>query len=749
LEHTIATSKNTYNFHKIANFGGMGCCLLSTLDTIADCNKIAAKILGLKKTKELLNSSFSYYLSDDQKTEFSDTLRQVKKSGKSEERTYLLSNLDSINIQLSCLETTRGIQVVILFKIVSKETKPSRKVLLENLDKKDQKLKKIKKRHKQFEQRLKESQKISQTGNWELDIETQNLYWSDEVFEIFEVDKKDFKGTNEWFLELVYPDDRKKLVKAFTESLKSRKQFCITHRILTKKGVTKHLEERSQTIYDSHKKPLRSIGVVIDVSDRIKNEEQLKFYKDLLDQAQEISKIGGWTWDLLTTNFTWTNETYKIFDLVSKNVPDLTFVVKLFCRQDRKVIIKAIRALLTEGVAFDLKLRFLKSENKYTWIRTIGQPVYENNKIIRVNGIVQDIQHQILMEEQLENERQKYVQTLEQNNEPVITINSKSIIQIYNKAAERLFEYKKEEMIGQRLEKLFGHDQEVQNRHKDYIKNNVEKSYHNSFDQFMRIIKMFTKSGKAFPGQISLTKVIMENDTYYAAFIRDLSEDLKVQEELEKERIKNLKAIMIGQELERKRVASELHDGLGQTLTAAKLSLGALLQNEDYEEELKSKIRIIKQFIDLSVVESRRISLSMMPLELESHGLMVSIEKILNKLTTSLNIKTEFIKEEGFDVGSEENAKIVYRIIQEAINNAVKHGAPSRISVSFKKNKDKKIIVVSDNGKGFDYTKVIKGLGLVNMSQRASSVNGNIEFNSEKGKGTEIRITLSPVSYER
>jgi len=129
--------------------------------------------------------------------------------------------------------------------------------------------KKIETRLKEEETRLKEAQRIAHIGNWELDLMTNVLTWSDEIFRIFEIDKEHFGASYEAFLAAVHPDDRDAVDKAYKRSLEIRKPYNITHRLLMKSGRVKYVQERCETYFNPEGKPFRSVGTVQDITERI------------------------------------------------------------------------------------------------------------------------------------------------------------------------------------------------------------------------------------------------------------------------------------------------------------------------------------------------------------------------------------------------------------------------------------------------------------------------------------------------
>ncbi|MGD8913620.1 MAG: PAS domain-containing protein, partial [Candidatus Thiodiazotropha sp.] len=134
------------------------------------------------------------------------------------------------------------------------------------------------------EHQLIEAQHLAHLGNWELDLVENVLTWSDEVYQIFEMDKGQFDATYEAFLDRVHPDDRERVNTAYTGSLAKREPYNIVHRLLMKDGRIKYVNERCETIFDATENPLRSIGTVQDITEQKQREDELRRYRDHLEE---------------------------------------------------------------------------------------------------------------------------------------------------------------------------------------------------------------------------------------------------------------------------------------------------------------------------------------------------------------------------------------------------------------------------------------------------------------------------------
>lgn len=138
--------------------------------------------------------------------------------------------------------------------------------------------------------RLSEAQSIAQLGNWELDLVSKKLSWSDEVFRLFEIDKNQFGATYEAFLDAIHPEDRDKVDQAYIRSVHDRAVYQITHRLQMNDGRIKWVEERCTTDFDAEGKPLLSWGTVQDITVRNQAEQRMRELAAHLQSVREEEK---------------------------------------------------------------------------------------------------------------------------------------------------------------------------------------------------------------------------------------------------------------------------------------------------------------------------------------------------------------------------------------------------------------------------------------------------------------------------
>ena len=214
-------------------------------------------------------------------------------------------------------------------------------------------------------------------------------------------------------------------------------------------------------------------------------------------------------------------------------------------------------------------------------------------------------------------------------------------------------------------------------------------------------------------------------------------------------RIRALSSSLINaQEVERKRISMELHDELGQALNATKLNIMVIKEGLKEDQQLiREECEGLLEYLDQVIEDVRRLSLDLSPVILEELGLTSALQWLIGNLAKKHVKITSDIAD--LDQLFPSNHWItVYRIVQEALTNIVKHSKAENVSVVIERNDDKVAFSVKDDGTGFDPMRAStknaseKGLGLTTMNERVRMMGGDLEIWSQQGKGTRISFSI-------
>lgn len=235
---------------------------------------------------------------------------------------------------------------------------------------------------------------------------------------------------------------------------------------------------------------------------------------------------------------------------------------------------------------------------------------------------------------------------------------------------------------------------------------------------------------------VALIVIFLTSGTFFYTFLRT-RQKRKLAEERAAQEMKRLQEVIQTQEIERKRISAELHDGVGPVLSAIKLNLGQM----SHAEADHRKYEKAMQLIDESYKELRNISHQLMPAILLRKGLISALEELAESINSS-DILTMTIDSDDNGRRYNNNIEInLYRIIQELVNNMLKYSGASEAQIQFSHDPGEVNIMIEDNGRGYDPSLLYQSTsnGWNNIISRLNIINGTIEIDSQPGKrGTAV-----------
>jgi PAS domain S-box-containing protein len=340
-----------------------------------------------------------------------------------------------------------------------------------------------------------------------------------------------------------------------------------------------------------------------------------------------------------------------------------------------------------------------------------------------------------------------YARTLiEASLDPLVTISKDGRIMDVNSATEQVTGFSRGQLIGSDFSDYFTEPEKAREGYQRVFLDEVVRDYS---------LAIRHTSGKVT--DVLYNAAVYRNDAgevqgVFAA-ARDITKRKRAQEALQESEkaLRYLSSqLMAAQENERKRIARDLHDGLGQLLTAIKFKVESFLQ-EMGPSKMKTKAKPLEAVIPMiqeCVRESHRIQMNLRPSMLDDLGILVTISWLCREFGATypgIHIEREIdIQEEEIH----ESLKLVIcRILQEVLNNISKHSQADRVRISLTKTERAIELSVQDNGKGFDPKETLsadgskRGMGLSSMKERAEYSGGAFSVESAKGEGTRIRVS--------
>lgn len=495
-------------------------------------------------------------------------------------------------------------------------------------------------------------------------------------------------------------------------------------------------------------KEQKTVPVSIQSIQSIKDAEfALKESLNKLKEAQKLGRLGNFEINPITNEFTWSEEIYNIFGFDPKNgLPTYEEVVNTVHPDDLEYHNQKIHEALTQGTPFDIEYRIITPQKVEKHIRVICELIKDNQgNVIFVKGINQDI-----------TEHKKIINEIEKTQEMyrLVTDNTNDLICLHDIDGKLLY-------ISPSVTALLGFDNMEYSRpfidivhydEQDKVKEHIKLSSINS--NFKKPIEFRArhKDGHFIWFEALTSSAYTENDkNIFVTIARDITESVLIEKEIKEyqESLQKLTTeITLVEENQKKEIATNIHDHLSQSLVISNMKVKELKLKENLKE-INEELNFIEEHITDALANSRKITSELSPPILYQFGIIEALYWLLENIENKHKIKCDINNNvESFKL-DDVSSILLYRSIQEIINNTIKYAQATLITLELRKKKNGLEFVIKDNGKGFDVGKLNNlrnqngsGFGLFTVKERIRNIRGNFKITSKIEKGTSVNIFI-------
>lgn len=340
------------------------------------------------------------------------------------------------------------------------------------------------------------------------------------------------------------------------------------------------------------------------------------------------------------------------------------------------------------------------------------------------------------MEAALRESEQRLRAILETAVEGIVTIDMRGIVESLNPAACRIFGYAADEIVGQNVSLLM--PSPYRENHDAYVGNYLRTGQAKIIGIGREVVGR-RKDGSVFPMELSISEVRLADRRLFTGFVRDISERRQLEQ-----------AVAASAEQERARIARELHDGLGQQLGGLLYMANGLCRDLQSAHAAQAETaRQLSQELATAITQARNLSHELYAVPPQPDGLVEALGHLAERVAGEGHFACAFTCETNVLVHNQAVASHLYRITQEAVQNAVKHSRATRIDIELCRRPDGLELSVGDNGVGFPTARLSRGLGLHTMEQRARLIGGRLQAQTRASGGVEILCSVPLSALEK
>lgn len=423
-------------------------------------------------------------------------------------------------------------------------------------------------------------------------------------------------------------------------------------------------------------------------------------------------------------NLYWNDGADKVFAYKAEEVEGKP--VWVLCSNRGSDTFEEALALLQEGESILCEVKGQYKDNYSIWL-DVKRVMIENSKgESTILSTASDISLQKGARLELSENKAQTEAILKTAVGGIITIDKRGHIQGFNKAAEEIFGYSQEEVMGKNVSMLMPYP--YNEEHNQYLKNYLETGEKNMIG-IGREIRGKRKDGSVFPIELVVNEVRFGDEVIFTGLIRDISDRRQLENE-----------ILRIEEEERRNLGQELHDNLGQMLSG----IGMVSRNLARKFKANGlpaadEVAQIADMIKEVDEQARKLAHGLAHIDLENEGLQVAVKQLCERFQRYSGIQCTCEISNEFKNETKSVSLHLYRVVQEALNNAMNHGEADHISVTIEVNEKYLQLVVGDDGIGFsDLENINKGMGIKTMRYRIQTLGGNLKINRTSDGWTQV-----------
>lgn len=575
------------------------------------------------------------------------------------------------------------------------------------------------------ETRLRLVMEAANIGFWDWDFQTNTVYHSPEWkrqlgFEDHEITN----AMDEWQRRL-HPEDKSRVQTIVADFMKEpRAGYEVEFRLQHRDGSYRWIRSQGRLL-TRNGEPVRLLGVHVDITASKRREMELRESERRFRRLVETTHIIPWEADPETWQFTYVGPRspmilgYPIEEWFSDD-----FWAAHLHPEDRASCVKFRREQARCSYDFESEYRMLAADGRVVWFHDVVHVVHGDQGPAKLQGFLVDITDRKCAAE----EHARLAAIVESSNDAIIGETLEGIITNWNKSAERIYGYPAAEVLGRSVQML------VPRERGDEVTQILDRMKAGEMIEHLETLRT-RKDGRQIHISLVVSPIrdVLGKIIGASAIARDITERKQLESE-----------VLQISEREQQRIAQDLHDGLGQLLSGT-VHLTNVLQLELAEQALPEAAEALRitDLLNQAVAEARSLARGLYPVRPEPNGLMAALQELASRTQQLFRVPCSLCCREPVLISNNAVATHLYRIAQEAITNALKHGQARHIGLGLAASARRIVLSVTDDGIGFPASQPNrKGMGIRIMQYRAGMIGGALAIQSRAKPGVSITCTV-------
>lgn len=554
--------------------------------------------------------------------------------------------------------------------------------------------------------------------------------------------------TDGFWVDHLHPEDREAAIRDCHEKTQRDEHFELEYRMVRADGRTVWFHDIVHVVRGANGSDTIK-GFLIDITERRRAEEALRESEERLRLALEASATGTFEINLLTGETHWNTVEFELLGLKPGEVPDSPETFFRFVHPDDAGRLRAQWEEAKWSGKLAAEFRVVRADGRERWLGAKGRFAFESKsganaprarrQASRFLGVNFDI-----------TERKQAELELRESEEQFRNLANAAPVMIWMRGTDRKCTWFNKpwlDFVGRPMEQEVG-DGWAENVHPDDLQHCLD-TYISAFEarQEFRMEYRLRRRDDAYRWLLDHGVPVGRNGGEFSGYIGsciDITERRRLESEL-----------LEVTDREQRRIGHDLHDGLGQQLTALEMKCFLLLEDlagndlQTRRKRLQTQARQLSEALRECIAVTRSLARGLAPVDLKADGLMGALKQLAHRAGVPGKIECRFLCRVPVTLDNSRTATHLYRIAQEAVNNALKHARPRCIQINLSRADGTLCLQIKDDGFGLTKGKKKSGMGLEIMRHRAHVIGALLEIGSKPGRGVIVTCTLPLSDHER